>query len=138
MSAAGAGDDRVQWLTDVEELRALTQRYARAVDERDFDALASIFHPDGVVEGMRGTSPVPEYLAAMRDAPRTFATSMHVLGDPLVDLEPRADEGRLDTYAVVHQLRAPVTTATTWCSACATSTTSCATTVAGSSGTGAR
>ncbi len=138
MSAAGAGDDRVQWLTDVEELRALTQRYARAVDERDFDALASIFHPDGVVEGMRGTSPVPEYLAAMRDAPRAFATSMHVLGDPLVDLEPvQARVASTRTPSSTSCAR-PVRTATTWCSACATSTTSCATTVAGSSGTGAR
>jgi hypothetical protein len=33
---------------------------------------------------------------------RTFPTSMHVLGVPLIDLE--ADHAALDTYAVVYQL----------------------------------
>jgi hypothetical protein len=29
---------------------------------------------------------------------------MHVLGDPLIDLREGADEGTVDTYAVVYQL----------------------------------
>ena len=29
---------------------------------------------------------------------------MHFLGEPLIDLEDGADEGSLDTYAVVYQL----------------------------------
>jgi hypothetical protein len=31
---------------------------------------------------------------------------MHVLADPLIDLEPGADTARLDTYAVVYQVPA--------------------------------
>jgi hypothetical protein len=31
---------------------------------------------------------------------------MHVLADPLIDLEPRAPTARLDTYAVVYQVPA--------------------------------
>ena len=31
-----------------DELRALVQRYARAADDRDIDALAALFHPDAV------------------------------------------------------------------------------------------
>ena len=31
---------------------------------------------------------------------------MHVLGEPLIELRPGADDARLDTYAVVHQIPA--------------------------------
>jgi len=91
---------------DHEELRALVQRYSRAADERDVDALARLFHPDAEVTGARGTQTIAEWLDAMR-APRTFPTSMHLLGDPLIHLGPGADEAVLDTYAVVYQLGDP-------------------------------
>ena len=35
-------------------LRALLQRYARAADERDIDALAGLFHPEAEIAGARG------------------------------------------------------------------------------------
>jgi hypothetical protein len=91
---------------DHEELRALVQRYARAADERDIETLAVLFHPDAEVSGARGTQGIGEWLDTMR-APRTFPTSMHMLGEPLIDLEPGADEATLDTYAVVYQLSDP-------------------------------
>lgn len=86
---------------DHEALRALGQRYARAADERDVDALAALFHPDAVIIGTRGELALDAWLDTMR-GPRTFPTSMHVLGDPLIELD--GDTARLDTYAVVHQL----------------------------------
>lgn len=86
---------------DHEALRALGQRYARAADERDVDALAALFHPDAVITGARGELGLEAWLDTMR-GPRTFPTSMHVLGDPLIELD--GDTARLDTYAVVHQL----------------------------------
>ena len=97
-------DPDLQWLRDIEQLRALPQRYARAVDARDMDALTTLFHPDGTVVGARGSLAVPAYLDTMR-GPRAFESSMHLLGDPLIDLLPGSDEGRMDTYAVVYQLR---------------------------------
>lgn len=95
----------VQWLEDREELRALTQRYSRAIDERDHDVLATLFHPEGSVDGVRGPSTVSDYLAGLR-ATTPEGSSMHVLGEPLIDLPPGADEGTLDIYAVVHQIPA--------------------------------
>jgi ketosteroid isomerase-like protein len=86
---------------DHEALRALGQRYARAADERDVDALAALFHPDAVITGARGELGLEAWLDTMR-GPRTFPTSMHVLGDPLIELD--GDTAHLDTYAVVHQL----------------------------------
>jgi hypothetical protein len=89
--------------TAADELRALVQRYARAADDRDIAALESLFHPDATIAGVRGPLPLSEWLDTMR-APRTFPTSMHVLGEPLIDLADGADVGRLDTYGVVYQL----------------------------------
>ena len=85
-----------------EEVRALIQRYARAADERNIDALASLFHPAATIQGSRGAQSVDEWLETMR-APRAFPTSMHVLADPLIELENER-EGLVDTYAVVFQL----------------------------------
>lgn len=91
---------------DHEELRALVQRYARAADERDIDALAALFHPEAVVTGARGTQGISDWLDTMR-AQRTFPTSMHMVGEPLIHLVSGADEAFLDVYAVVYQLSDP-------------------------------
>ena len=99
--------DSAHWAADLEALRQLPQRYARAVDGRDIDAVAALFHPDGNVEGLRGTAPVPAYIQGMRDNVSPFAASMHLLADPLIELTPGADTATMDTYAVVYQLRAP-------------------------------
>ena len=90
-------------VSDFDELRNLGQRYARAADERDVDALTALFHPDAVLVGARGTQSLDAWLEAMR-APRTFPSSMHVLGDPLITLDASEESGSLDTYAVVYQL----------------------------------
>lgn len=89
-----------------DQLRALVQRYARAVDRRDVEALAQLFHPDATVAGAGGTQTAGEWLGTMR-APRSFPTSMHLLGDPLISLAVGGTEARLDTYAVVYQLGDP-------------------------------
>ncbi len=89
-----------------DELRALVQRYARAVDRRDLEALAALFHPDATLVGANGTQTVGEWLGTMR-APRAFPTSMHLLGDPLISVGTRGTEASLDTYAVVYQIGDP-------------------------------
>jgi hypothetical protein len=89
-------------VTPHEELRSLMQRYARAADERDVDALAALFHSDATVQGARGAQTIDEWLDAMR-GPRAFPVSMHFLGDPLIELESD-NEGLVDTYAVVYQV----------------------------------
>ena len=78
------------------------QRYARAADERDVDALTALFHPDATIQGTRGAQTLDEWLDTMR-GPRAFPVSMHVLGDPLIELGSDT-EALVDTYAVVYQL----------------------------------
>jgi len=91
-------------LRDIEALRALPQRYARAIDARDIDAVGQLFDPEGSVDGLRGQAAVPAYLDGLRAMPQAGST-MHVLGDPLIELGEGAAEAHLDTYAVVYQLR---------------------------------
>jgi hypothetical protein len=90
-------------VTPHDELRDLVQRYARAADERDVEALATLFHPEAEIVGSRGSQTLDAWLETMR-APRTFATSMHMIGDPLIVLHEGAEHATLDTYAVVYQL----------------------------------
>lgn len=101
-----ADDGGLRHAVDLEQLRALGQRYARAVDAGDHDALLDLFHRDAVIDGFRGVQPRDEYLATMRATPKAYEQSMHVLGDPLISLVPGADTATLDTYAVVHQIGA--------------------------------
>jgi hypothetical protein len=91
-------------VSDVDALRALNQRYSRAIDARDMDELTALFDPAGSVDGARGSSSVPDYLEMTRTSPRVFEQSMHVLGDPLIEHTEGSDSARLDTYAVVYQL----------------------------------
>ena len=90
-------------MNEADELRNLLQRYARAADQRDIDALAELFHPDAAISGARGEQTLDAWLDTMR-GPRTFPTSMHVLGDPLIELDEGGEQATLDTYAVVYQL----------------------------------
>jgi hypothetical protein len=93
-------------VTAHDELRAMLQRYARAVDRRDIDGLAELFRPDATIVGTGGIQTLQEWLEDMR-APRAFPTSMHVLGDPLVTLGEGGTDATLDTYAVVYQVGDP-------------------------------
>ena len=93
-------------MNDREELRALLQRYARAVDNRDIDALTTLFHPEAVIIGSGGSQALDEWLATMR-APRAFPQSMHVIADPLIAPAKDGGSADLDSYAVVFQLSDP-------------------------------
>ena len=86
-----------------DELRALMQRYARAADERDLDTLASLFHADATIQGARGAQTLDEWLENNMRGPRPFPTSMHFLGEPLIELDGD-DAALVDTYALVYQL----------------------------------
>ncbi len=93
-------------MNDGEELRALLQRYARAADERDGEALAALFHPEAVIIGARGSLALDEWLVTMR-GPRAFPQSMHLIADPLIALSDDKRSADLDSYAVVFQLSEP-------------------------------
>lgn len=82
------------------------QVYARAADDRDIDLLMALFHPEAEITGARGSQALDQWIETMR-GPRTFPVSMHVLGDPIIELATTGNKATLDTYAVVYQLSEP-------------------------------
>ena len=86
---------------DGDQIRNVLQTYARGADERDLDALASVFTDDVVIDGTRGVQSKTEWLDAMAATPRPEGTtSMHLIGDPLLSID--GDTAHADTYAVVY------------------------------------
>ncbi len=86
-----------------QDLRSLLQRYARAVDQRDVETLSSLFHPEAEIVGAGGTQTLEAWLNTMR-APRSFPSSMHMIGEPLIEVADSGEEASMDTYAVVYQI----------------------------------
>ena len=67
-------------------IRRVTGEYVCAVDERDPEALAATFTPDGVIEvvGMRSHSGREEVAkVALRDR----GTALHMTTDPIIDVD---------------------------------------------------
>ena len=93
-------------MSDHEDLRALVQRCARAVDERALAELEALFHPEATIIGSGGSQSREEWLATMR-APRAYPQSMHVIADPLITVDETTGSAHLDSYALVFQLSDP-------------------------------
>jgi len=94
-------------VTPHEALRELLQRYARAADSRDVSALSALNRVQAEITGARGTQTLADWLEAM-EAPPSFPSSMHMIGDPLIVLDDGPDpRATIDTYAVVYQLSDP-------------------------------
>lgn len=103
---SGTDDLALQYARDVEALRNLGPRYARAADARDYETMAELFHPDAVVQGLRGEAAIYDYLESMRATPAAYEKSMHMFANPTVMFTAGTDEATLDTYAVVYQIGA--------------------------------
>ena len=89
-------------LADRQDLLDLAARYARAVDTRDFAALAEVFTPDAVLDtGRAQRAGVAAITEAMQGLLRYEATT-HVLGQQVID---HSDEGATGvTYCTAHHL----------------------------------
>ena len=97
-------EQRLDRLEAIEAIRQIPQRFARAIDERDIDALSLLFDPEGEIETGGRAVPVTDFLADLRDRPRAFDTSMHLLADPLVEVDAAAGTASMDVYALVVQV----------------------------------
>jgi 3-phenylpropionate/cinnamic acid dioxygenase small subunit len=86
-------------IADLLEIQHVLYRYARAIDERDFDLLRQVFTPDATIHydvpgGVRlGFREAVEWL---RGALQIFAVTQHVMSNPLIELD--GDRARSTTY----------------------------------------
>lgn len=76
-------------------------RYARGVDRRDFELVAACFAPDATVDyGDFFRGEVGGLIRAMATGLAAFATTMHLMGNHLVELD--GDRATSETYAVAY------------------------------------
>lgn len=97
----------VAWLRDRALIADLPRRYARGLDLRDFDAARAVFRDDCTVQGTLQEAPIDAYWAGLTPGVAAYEATMHFMGNQYVVLEPGADVGHVETYAVAHHLETP-------------------------------
>ena len=99
-----ASADRVMWLSDRIELRDLVERYSRALDERDADALARCFSPDASVLSTRGTVlERGEFVTGTLAALARWPVVQHLVTGQIVSFADGRVRASGDVYAVAMQ-----------------------------------
>jgi hypothetical protein len=93
-------DPRIAALLDKQEIREVVLRYCRGIDRMDQDLVRSCYHPDATDEHGSFFGGVDEYLAfAWKLMPR-YDSTMHFVGNVLVELH--GDRARAEAYCIAH------------------------------------
>jgi hypothetical protein len=93
---------RLAW--DHAQVTQLVYRYAQGIDRRDWDQVRSCFADDAVAHGSRTSAPIDEYLAVLRPGVEYFPTTMHFMGNQIVELD--GDTAHVETYATAYHWKA--------------------------------
>ena len=101
-----ASDDLTRQLWDRDRIARLPRLYARGIDRRDWDLVRSCFTKDAQIEGSRATASATEYLSQLRAGVEYYPTTMHFMGNQLVEVD--GDRGHVETYAVAYHWKAEV------------------------------
>ena len=87
-------------LLDRAAIQDVLLRYARGVDRRDLDLVASCFTPDASYEGALGRHTISEALATLRTALLRYRSTLHFLGNQVIELA--GDTACSETYALAY------------------------------------
>jgi ketosteroid isomerase-like protein len=90
---------------DLSLIQQVLVRYANAIDELDFDALASVFTPDARASyaggpWLVGLDAIVEYISPLR----SFGASFHFMGNMQIDVD--GDRARASTRSLTHLVAA--------------------------------
>ena len=96
-------NDAIRELLDRNAIRDVLLRYARGVDRRDVDLVASCFLPGARYEGALGQGTIETALNALRERLARYEGTMHFIGNQLIELH--GDKARSETYAVAYHRR---------------------------------
>lgn len=92
----------VQALSDHVEIAQLVQRYGKALDEKDYALLDSVFTPDAVTNYELGDlgnrTSYPQMRALFESFNAVFSFTQHLLSPPLVELD--GDEATAETRLI--------------------------------------
>lgn len=93
-------DKALQHLVDRAAIQDLLVRYAHCVDRRELEAVADCFTPDAAYSGSLGEGTIKEALIALRDRMLRYDSTMHLLGNQLIEID--GDRAHSETYAIAH------------------------------------
>lgn len=97
-------DAAVRDLLDRDAIREVLARYAHSVDRRDLDGVAACFTADAAYRGSLGVGSIEVALTALRERMAQYASTMHFIGNQLIDVA--GDRATSETYAIAyHQLQ---------------------------------
>ena len=96
-------DDAVRTLLDRAAIGDVIQRYARALDRRDWDAVSACFAPGAYADYGMFKGDIEEVVAAIRKGVEVFDKTMHFMEPHVVELA--GDTARAETYAVAYHRR---------------------------------
>lgn len=96
-----SAEDELAVLLAERAITRVIQRYARAVDARDFDSVRACFHPDARIHyGDYYTGGLDETLDFLASSLPNLESTLHVFGTPWIELDPGGFEARVETYAI--------------------------------------
>lgn len=96
----------VQALLDRAAIQDVLLRYARGVDRRDLAIVAACFAPEAAYDGALARGTIAQALPALARAFTRYASTMHFIGNQLIELD--GDRARSETYTVAyHRLLEP-------------------------------
>jgi len=97
--------DTVDTLLDEREIRTVLLRYCRGIDRMDRDLVRSCYHPDATDSHGSFSGTVDEFLEWAWRLLGRYTTTMHYLGNLLVEFDPdRPGWARSEAYGVaVHR-----------------------------------
>lgn len=92
--------DRLAIAADKLECAELVAKVARAIDRRDADLLASLFHPDATDDHGMFSGTAAEFVAWVVPVLATMKQTQHVIGQVLVEVA--GDRARGESYFIAH------------------------------------
>lgn len=96
-----SADDELAELLAERAITRVIQRYARAVDARDFAAVRACFHDEARIHyGDYYTGSLDETMDFLASSLPNLESTLHVFGTPWIELDLQAGEARVETYAI--------------------------------------
>jgi hypothetical protein len=95
----------LQQISDRIEIEELLVRYSRALDQREFDTLETLFTPDATFDGGSLGCPTgaAEIRAMIEGTLSGLDATQHLVGKSLIDLQ--GDEAEVRTYLISQHIR---------------------------------
>jgi hypothetical protein len=91
-------EDRLRRLEDLEAIRRLLTRYARALDRGDWDGMRGCFTADATDDHGPYQGSVDTLVSGTRELMAGYWGTMHVLGQSLIEVD--GDAASAETYAL--------------------------------------